>query len=291
LLARRHQLKIGEKGIVGIVASTGKPRIALDVGEDAVFFNNPDLPDTHSELALPLTIGDKVVGVLDVQSTVAGAFDQEDLQVLSILADQVSLAIENARLFQESNKSLAEAEALYRQYLRQAWGRVSKERRLEGYHYSSMGAIPIEKFDEGKLSNQAKRPEIAVPIHLRGESIGTLSVQVPEASQVNEDQLDIIKAVAERVAISAENARLFDETTRRAERERLVTDITAKIRSTNDPDNMIQIALTELKTALGATRVQLIPHTLQHSQEAETRTSLAAPSPGKSKKGSNNPEI
>jgi GAF domain-containing protein len=103
--------------------------------------------------------------------------------------------------------------------------------------------------------------------------------------------MDIIKAVAERVAISTENARLFDETTRRAERERLVTDITAKIRSTNDPDNMIQIALNELKTALGATRVQLVPHTLQQSQEAETRTSLAASSSGRNKKGSNNREI
>ncbi|MFN2303496.1 MAG: GAF domain-containing protein, partial [Anaerolineales bacterium] len=119
MLARRHQLKIGEQGIVGSVASTGAPRIALDVGEDATFFNNPDLPNTHSEMALPLTISGKTVGVLDVQSTEPEAFDQDDLQILSILADQVSLAIENARLFEESSKSITEAEALYRQYLRQ----------------------------------------------------------------------------------------------------------------------------------------------------------------------------
>jgi GAF domain-containing protein len=269
MLARKHQLKIGEQGIVGNVASTGKPRIALNVGEDAAFFNNPDLPDTHSEMALPLTVNGKLAGVLDVQSTERAAFAQDDLQILSILADQVSLAIENARLFEESSKSITEAEALYRQYLRQAWGRMPKEKRLEGFHYSAMGAVPIERLNETekvKYDDQSKRPGISVPIMLRGESIGTLAIQVPEVGQVNEDQMDLIRAVAERVAISAENARLFEETTRRAERERLVTDITAKIRSTNDPDVMIQTALSELKTVLGATKVQLVPHTLEQSK-------------------------
>jgi len=289
MLARKHQLKIGEQGIVGIVADSGKPRIALDVGEDAVFFNNPDLPETRSEMALPLMIGTKLVGVLDVQSTESGVFGQDDLQVLSILSDQVSLAIENARLFDESSKSLGEAEALYRQYLRQAWGRMPKEQRLEGFQYSALGAVPIERFDESKterLIDQSKRPEIAVPIMLRGESIGILAVQVPEAGQVNEDQMDLIKAVAERVAISAENARLFEETTRRAERERLVTDITAKIRGTNDPDIMIQTALNELKTALGATKVQLVPHTLRQSAESETQAPPAMSQSLKNKKTS-----
>jgi len=286
MLARRHQLKIGEQGIVGSVAATGTPRIALDVGKDATFFNNPDLPNTHSEMALPLTISGKTVGVLDVQSTEPKAFDQDDLQILSILADQVSLAIENARLFEESSKSLTEAEALYRQYLRQAWGRMPKEQQLEGYHYSAMGAAPIERLDgteKGKQGDQSRRPGISVPIMLRGESIGTLAIQVPETGQVNEDQMDLIKAVAERVAISAENARLFEETTRRAERERLVTDITAKIRSTNDPDVMIQTALNELKTALGATKVQLVPHTLQQSKAKPMPDTPPNP-PEKSKK-------
>jgi GAF domain-containing protein len=289
MLARKHQLKIGEQGIVGNVASSGTPRIALDVGEDAVFFSNPDLPDTHSEMAFPLKISEKIVGVLDLQSIESSAFGNEDLQVISILVNQVSLAIENARLFEESNKALAEAEALYRQYLRQAWGRMPKEQHLEGYQYSALGATPIErivKMPNDGNEEQSKRPEIAVPITLRGESIGVLAVQVPDAGQINNDQMDLIRAVADRVAISAENARLFEETTRRAERERLVTDITAKIRSTNDPEAMIQTTLNELKTALGATKVQLVPHTLQN---LNTKTQNAAPPEanpvGKSKRG------
>jgi len=285
MLARKHQLKIGKQGIVGSVASAGTPRIVLDVGEDKIFFNNPDLPDTHSEIALPLTINEKIAGVLDVQSTEPAAFDQDDLQILSILANLVSLAIENARLFEDSSKALAEAEALYRQYLRQAWGRTPKEQRLEGYHYSAVGTAPIERLSEtekGKHGDLSRRPGISVPIRLHGESIGILAIQVPEAGQVNEDQMDLIKAVAERVAISAENARLFEETARRAERERLVTDITAKIRTTNDPNAMIQTALNELKTALGATKVQLLPHTLQQSMKGKLPETSANP-PGKSK--------
>jgi len=289
MLARKHQLKIGEQGIVGNVASTGTARIALDVGHDAVFFNNPDLPETHSEMALPLKISERIVGVLDVQSTESAAFDEEDLQVMSILADQVSLAIENARLFEESNKSLAEAEALYKQYLRQAWGRMAKEQHLDGFHYSAIGATPIEYQDNlytDKREDKSRRPEIAVPIILRGESIGMLAVQVPETNQVNEDQMDLIKAVAERVAISAENARLFEETSRRAERERLVTDITAKIRSTNDPEIMIQTTLNELKNALGATRVQLVPHTLEGKATQTEQTD--PPNTNPSRKNTNN---
>jgi GAF domain-containing protein len=272
MLSRGHQLKIGEQGIVGYAISTGSPRIALDVGEDAVYFGNPELPNTRSEIALPLKIGKEVVGALDVQSIEASAFGEEDISVLSLLADQVSLAIENARLFDQARKSLAESEALYRQYLRQAWNRLPKEQNLAGFRYNARGASPIEtKLQKDtvtykqEVQDEIKKPCISVPIAIRGETIGTLSVQVSNEKNINENQMDLVNAVAERVALSAENARLFEETTRRAERERLVSDITVKIRSTNDPDVMIKIALEELKQALGASRVQLVPHSLQKS--------------------------
>jgi GAF domain-containing protein len=279
MISRRHQLKIGEQGIVGYAISSGEPRVALNVGEDAVYFGNPELPDTHSELALPLRIGTTVVGALDVQSTAASAFSEEDSTVLLLLADQVSLAIENARLFDQARKSLAESEALYRQYLRQAWNRLPKEQNFTGFRYNARGSSPIEKDQQERSEKEViedrRNPCISVPIAIRGETIGTLSVQIPDETGINEDQMDLVTAVAERVALSAENARLFEETTRRAERERLVSDITVKIRSTNDPDAMIGIALEELKQALGATKVQLIPHTLQKSdtqQQSEKTT-------------------
>jgi len=270
MLARNHRLRVGEEGIVGYVTSTGEPRIAMDVGKDPVFFNNPELPETHSEMALPLKSGDQIVGALDVQSHEIGAFQNEDIQMLSLLANQVSLAIENARLFDETRIALSEAEAVSRQFTREAWGRLPAEHNLIGYRYGVTGAAPLNELinltEPGKGKSQGKQTEnsqVVVPIELRGETIGSLVVQSPSSGRLNQDQLDLIKAVAERVALSAENARLFEETTRRAERERLVSDITGRIRSMNDPQAMIQTAIEELRKALGATRVEVIPQAVK----------------------------
>jgi GAF domain-containing protein/HAMP domain-containing protein len=260
MLRRQHRLEVGQTGIVGNVTATGTPRIALDTGTDATFFNNPDLPQTRSELALPLKIEKRVIGALDIQSTEINAFSDEDIEALTTLADQVSIAIQNTRLFNEVEKSLAESNAIQRQYLHETWKKLPKEEKISGYKYSNTGAIPLE--EETKLAfqeNKKDKREINVPILLRGETIGTLSVQVPKNEHVGTDQMDLIKAVAERVALSAENARLFGETTRRAEREHLVADITTKIRSTNDPQEMIKTAVEELKRALGAARIEIVP--------------------------------
>jgi GAF domain-containing protein/HAMP domain-containing protein len=266
MLARQHRLKIGEQGIVGSVAGSGEPRIALNVGADAAFFNNPDLPETHSEMALPLRSGGSVIGVLDVQSTEVGAFTDEDVQTLSLLADQVSLAIENARLFEGSNRTLNDLQTLMRQSTREAWKRLPQQQKLLGYRYNALGASPLKEpvnlheAGKGGANNEAAGSDsFVVPIELRGEVIGNLVVQSPGGNRWNEDEQDIIRAVAERVALSAENARLFEETTQRAERERLVSEITGKIRSHNDPQAMIETALQELRNALGASRVDIIP--------------------------------
>ena len=266
MIERKHRLRVGQEGIVGNVTSTGQPRIAMDVGRDAVFFNNPELPDTHSEMALPLRSGNLIVGALDVQSIEREAFTEDDIQMLSLLADQVSLAIENARLFDETRTALAEAEAVSRQFTREAWRRLPGEHKLLGYRYTITGATPLsEPVDltaSGRGAGQGKQNEmsqVVVPIELRGEVIGNLVVQSPSVEPLTEDQIGLIKAVAERVALSAENARLFEETTRRAERERLVSDITSKIRSVNDPQSMVQTAMDELRRALGASRVEVIP--------------------------------
>ncbi|HET9908925.1 MAG TPA: GAF domain-containing protein [Anaerolineales bacterium] len=272
MLERKHRLLVGEEGIVGTVTATGEPRIAMDVGTDAVFFNNPELPHTHSEIALPLKSGERIIGALDVQSTATAAFTEEDIQMLGLLASQVSLAIENARLFDETRNALTKAETVSRQFTREAWGRLHVEQNLLGYRYNLGGATPLDKpVDLAESSNgqdhdrQSDSAQVIVPIELRGELIGKLSVQSPTGT-LSPDQIDIIKAVAERVALSAENARLFEETTRRAERERLVSDITGKIRSVSDPQSMIQTAMDELRKVLGASRVEVVPQNIKGSE-------------------------
>ena len=251
MIQRHHQLRIGEQGIVGYVTQTGKPRIALDVGEDINYFTNPELPSTHSEMALPLKAGNEVIGALDIQSTEVGAFTNEDFKTLSTLADQVSLAIQNARLFDQNQKAISEFEAIQRQYLHETWNRLSKEKKLTGYRYSITGAIPLnENTESAESEGETNSHEISVPIVLRGEKIGTLSVQTPKNERIGTDQVDLIKAVAERVALSAENARLFDETIRRAERERIVSDIATKIGTSFRTESILRTTATELSQLL-----------------------------------------
>jgi GAF domain-containing protein/HAMP domain-containing protein len=251
MLRRQHSLEVGQTGIVGNVTATGIPRIAADTGKDAVFFDNPYLPQTRSELALPLITEGQVIGALDIQSTEINAFGDEDVEILTVLADQVSLAIQNARLFNQIEKSLAEANALQRQYIHETWGRVLKEEKLRGYRYSLAGAIPLDR-NAGPAENEEKKnkQEVNVPIVLRGETIGTLSVRVPKSEHVGTDQMDLIKAVAERVAISAENARLFDETTRRAESERIISDIASKIGTSFRTESILRTTASELSQLL-----------------------------------------
>jgi len=112
MLEQHHELKVGEVGIVGHVTGTGEPRIALDVGQDAAHFNNPLLPNTRSEMALPLIVRGRVIGALDVQSTKEAAFSDEDIATLQTIADQLAIAIEHARLYEEEWRRAEELAAL-----------------------------------------------------------------------------------------------------------------------------------------------------------------------------------
>jgi GAF domain-containing protein/HAMP domain-containing protein len=274
MLARGHRLKVGAQGIVGYVTGTGNPRIAMDTGTDTTYFNNPDLPNTHSEMAVPLKSGNEIIGALDVQSERANAFTPEDIDVIQTLAAQVSIAIENARLFDATQKSLSESETIYRQYVRREWKRLAANEKMLGFRYTITGATPLKHLLEtptskqaaqtgqthSEISAQTDQAALSVPIKLRDEVIGMLNIRSPRKHPWSQDEIRLVQAVADRVAVSAENARLFDETTQRAERERTVSEITSKIRSTNDPQEMIQIAITELKQALQIKEARVVPY-------------------------------
>ncbi len=216
MLARGHRLEVGGKSIVGYVTGLGLPRIALNTGTDAVFFNNPDLPETRSEMALPLVAEKRIIGALDVQSKQPNAFTQEDIEVISALADQIGIAIETARLFEKSEK------------------RWPKPRRSPASTRSGHGAreAAAGKFWATATQSAARKPlqapeplaapkevtietgenaTLTLPIQLRGEAIGLLNIRVPRKEFWRQDELKIVQAVAERVAIAADNARLYEE--------------------------------------------------------------------------------
>lgn len=264
MLSRQHKLKLDTTSIVGFVISRGESRIALDVGTDAVFFNNPDLPDTRSEIALPLRVSGQVIGALDIQSTEPNAFTQEDVNVAAILADQVAIAIENARLFSEARKALSTSEATFSKYVKQEWSGFASQSKNTGYIFDGARTVALGKKDKkekvkslaqtGRLSLEKESPEIAIPIKFRGQTVGILDVKSKKGNrQWTQDEITLLEAAAERAAFALENARLVESAQRRASRERTIGEISTKIGAVSDLEAIMQTAVEELGRKIGNT--------------------------------------
>lgn len=248
MLARGHRLKVGEVGIVGFVAHTAQPRIALDVGEDGVYFDNPDLPRTRSEMALPLVIRGRVIGVLDVQSTEAAAFSSEDIAILQVLADQVALAIENAHLLEEVQTRLEETRALAGQYERKGWEELAAKQAGWGYVYDGVDVLPS---DATPIPDTA--PQLTIPIQVSNETIGHLNLVLGDRTPSHEEA-DLAQAITEQASQALERARLFQETQRRINRERIIREISDKMQRATDMEALMRVTAEELKQVLGASR-------------------------------------
>ena len=259
MLERHFKLKIGGAGIVGFVAQSGRPRLALDTGADAIFFRTSDLPETRSEVSLPLKIGEQIIGVLDMQSTQASAFNDEDVSVLNILANQVAIIIQNSQLFAQTRAAL------------ESYTKTSRATgKATGYSYQPDGTtINAPTLDEYQLQNilasnrtvglepvsEGTAPTLAVPVKLRDQVIGIIHIEAAEANRNwSDDENALVQSISERAALALENAQLFEETSRRAERERLISRITSHIGESTNFDRIMQTTIQELGRTLGTTR-------------------------------------
>ena len=251
MLERGHQLEVGEVGIVGYVSATGKPRIALDTGADAVYFNNPDLPETKSEVALPLMLGNDILGVLDVQSTTPNAFTEDDMETLSILASQVSVTIQNTRLYEENITALENAEKAYRQLTGETWRKALTVQKLKGYVYDGVSSQPL-------IRQNVSGHSISIPVNIRGQNVGALKLEALQADREwTDDELAMLKAAAERAALALENARLLTESQKLAAKERTIGEISAKISAQSDVDELLKTAAQELGRTLPGMQISI----------------------------------
>jgi GAF domain-containing protein len=262
MLSRQHSLPLDSHSIVGYSTLRGEPRIVLDVGTDSLYFNNPDLPNTRSEMAIPLRVAGEVIGVLDVQSTETNGFSEEDVRALTILADQIAIAIENARLFGETKKALSESRATFEQYTQQEWSTFARQTKTRGFLFDGKHVVPLGDHAKrepvkavvqtGVLSQEKASGTLAVPIKLRGQTIGVLDIRAKNGQRPwKPDEITMLEAAAERAALALENARLIESAQRRAARERAIGDISTRIGAVSNLESILQTAVEELGRKIG----------------------------------------
>lgn len=270
LLARGHRLAVGSQSVIGQVTATGEPVVALDTDTSAIHRRNELLPDTRSEMALPLRIGDQVMGALDVQSVEPDAFDEDDVAVFQTMADQLAVALQNAQLFEETQAAVAEVETLNRRMVGQVWDRfVSRRDAPRAYRIEEGMVLPAEGLPPDVLDRLGRETiveldgeengelRVAVPIRVRGEVIGAFGFGGESLDKLSQEDIALIESVAERVGVALENVRLFEQTQQQARREHLVNEITSKIVGSTDVNDILQTTARELGRVLRSPRTSI----------------------------------
>ena len=281
LLSRGHQLSVGSQSVIGQVVLRGAAVLVSDTEHDPIYYHNELLPNTRAELALPIRDSNQTIGALDIQSVYHDAFSKADIQALQIMADLLATVIRNARLFKQQAETVQENDRLYRdaagnlreierlnqQLTRMAWQdyhtdtnavsgvTLERDQLLPSGEWSDSliragleGGQVIE--DDGDWDGNHKT--VAVPVMLRGEVIG--AIEVEQGMENNPETLEMVQAVAQRLALSLENARLYEATLQAAAQEQRINDIAARFQSVATVDELLRITLAELSETLGAER-------------------------------------
>jgi GAF domain-containing protein len=302
------KLGIGSKSIVGFVAGKGEQLIVNDTTRDATYYPNPLLPDTRAEAALPLRVGDRIVGVLDVQSTSPYAFAEDNLRTLQILADQLGIAVVNTELFAETQEHLAQHRLLHHITTSAASGttldealesavnglqvtlggdrvtilladrekKVLEVKAAVGYapdiyelkvpigngitgwaaaHRRTLRVNNVQedaRYIEGSANT---RSELAIPMIYRSELLGVLNVESEQPNAYTETDEELLGTLGGSLAAIIANARLLEQIRAQAERERVLFEITDKIRRTTDLQTILTTTVSELTRVTGASRV------------------------------------
>jgi GAF domain-containing protein len=274
LLAEGQRLHVGRSSIVGQAAAERRPRLAQARDENVAYFDNAALPGARAEMALPLLVGDRLLGVVDLQSIHLEAFSDEDLVVLTTLADQVAVTLDNLRLLQETGSALTELEKIQRQYLHQAWrSAVGGLENAPAYVYTDSGGVTATSLSAARSPEISQtlsksQPQInataadqagpshtvALPITLRGQIIGALQLRQKTGQAWQPEDLDTLSEVTERLGLALETARLSQETQRHAERERFIREVTDEMQRATDMETLMRVTAEALNKALSASR-------------------------------------
>lgn len=268
LLARGHRLGVGSISVIGQVTAQNTVVVARDTATSDVHKRNEFLPDTRSELAIPLRVGGQVIGALDVQSKESDTFTQDQVNILRTMADQIAISIDNARLYQESVQRLQELNASNRRQTEFDWLDYLADERAAALTLRTgikteddsreelrQRAIETSTTQVGSVTDRSTVP-IAVPIRIREGTIGAVVWEFP-LSDVSADKVQLAEELVTRLAVSLDNARLFQTSKKAADRERIVNEIASKLTGKTDVSEILQTAVREVGQALRAPEVNI----------------------------------
>lgn len=277
MLARGHRIRVG-KGMIGWSIANAQPRVALETGEDAVRLATPELPQTLSEAAIPLRSRGRILGALTVQSDKPGAFGETEIAAFQGVADQVAVALDNARLFNESQQALLETQRAYGEISRGAWADYLRGSEKRGYRYDpitkTLAVAGPPNIDEKQptfqsldasttlRSNPDGGTNLTLPIMVRDQVIGALNLTKTEAEESwTEEELALLRSIVDQLGLSLDSARLYRDAQRLALQERLTGEITSRMRETLDIETVLTTALDEIFQAMDLENlvIQLAP--------------------------------
>lgn len=235
MIEANHRLEVGGASMIGWCVSNRKARIALDVGAEQVRFNNPYLPLTRSEMALPIVFQDRSIGAMTIQSVEPRAFVEEDILILQGIADSLAIALENAKLFQNTQQALEELRVYNQTYIQDTWGRT----------LAAQGDLSFSYQNQSVRSAENDLRELSIPVTLRDQKIGEISIETANDT-LNTDDRAFLDAILTQTALALENARLLEETQRRAIQEQKLNDLSTQLSKASSIEYILQTAAREL---------------------------------------------
>lgn len=264
-----YKVELDEKSAVGWCIIHKQAHIVLNVGQDVSEFDVLSMPETRSEIGLPLYSRGSVLGALSVQSNRQAAFSEADLAILQTMADLVAVAIDNTQLFTRTETTLEEVQTVQQDRLHRTWKEFLAAAPVTRIDYARPGVGPEDEsfLRDARQEAMTHRQTVAkqsqpfdgsdetalvVPLKLREEVIGTIALRETDHRRLwTVEEIAMAEAIAEQVALTLDNLRLFEQVQRRAERERLIGEITARVRETLDVETVLKTAAQEIRQALG----------------------------------------
>jgi GAF domain-containing protein len=267
LVADGYQLPISGNSAVGQSIATG--RLCVVQETDTLRLATEQLPNTCCEVALPLRSRGQVIGALTVHSDSPGVFDDTLTAVLQSMADQVAVALDNARLLAESQEALTAERRAYGQASRDMWGQMMSAGLAPGFGYVSQQIVPIGDEQTPQMEAALRHEKsvvvatqtgsaLALPIKVRGQTIGVVDMQKKTpGSEWTAEEVTLVETLTEQLSVALESARLYQDTQQRASREQLAAQVTARMRETLDMDTVLKTAVFEIGQALGLAEVEV----------------------------------